>query len=204
MPRIMPMSQVIPVPRRWALLVALAAALVLTLVGAPVAHACSCDPRTFEEAVEGTDLIADITIQHQIDGTDGGTTYYAAVDAVWQGETSRTIEFSTEEAIASCGLGELEDGTSLLVWASGADGQYSSSWCALPVDAGPDVRARLTQELGSPADLSDQPIPRSEHPAPFSTRKAALPLAILAGAGVLVAGAGGIAVGAVLLLRRRR
>lgn len=193
----------LPLPRRWALLVALAAALVLTLAGAPVAHACSCMPQTFDEAVQNTDLIADLTIEHQIEGTDGEITYYAAVDRVWKGEESRTISFTTQEQTTACGLGSLEDGATLLVWASGADGEYSSTWCAIPSDAGPDVRERLSQELGAPTDLTDQPVPRSEHPVPFASRSVALLLALLAGAGLLVLGAGGIAVAAVLLLRRR-
>lgn len=197
------MLPVTSLPRRWALLVALAAGLVLTLVGAPVAHACSCIPRTFDEAVEGSDLIADLTIQHTIDRDGGEVTYYAAVDTVWKGEESRTISFTTYRETTACGLGALENGATLLVWASGADGEYSSSWCALPVDGGPDDRERLTQQLGTPTDLTDQPVPRSEHPVPFAERRAALPLAILAGAGLLVVGAGTIAVVAVLLLRRR-
>ena len=138
--------------------------LLLVLMGAPAAYACRCAGYNFEEAAESADLLADITIQHEIVGHDGDITYLAVVDTVWKGEESRTIEFTTQEQTTACGLGRLPEGTSLLVWARGESGSYSSSWCALPKDGGEDDRERLTELLGEPADLTDQPIPEPERP----------------------------------------
>ncbi|WP_345076049.1 hypothetical protein [Brachybacterium paraconglomeratum] len=146
------------------LLVMLAGLLMLVLVGAPSAYACDCMELTFEEAAANADLIADITIESEIEDVEGEVTYFAVVDTVWKGEESRTIEFTTHEWVASCGLGRIEAGTSLLVWASGEDGSYSSTWCALPADGGPDDPERLTELLGDPADLTDQPIPQPGEP----------------------------------------
>ncbi|WP_193105559.1 hypothetical protein [Brachybacterium sp. FME24] len=84
-----------------------------------------------------------------------------------------------------------------------ADGEYSSTRCALLIDGGLGDRVRLTQELGEPADLTDQSVPRLDPSAPFSSRPVTVGLAILAGAGALAVGAGVVAVVAMLVLRRR-
>lgn len=133
--------------------------LLLALAGAPAAHACSCVGHTFEEAVESADLIADVTVKHSLVEVAGDVTYYAVVDTVWKGEESRTIRLRTQEQGTACGLGRIPDGEKLLLWGSGADGEYSTTWCALPRNAGPDVRERLTGQLGEPADLTEQPVP---------------------------------------------
>lgn len=151
--------------------VLVAAVLMFSLVGAPYARACDCKVLSFEEAVEQADLIAEITIRAG-EGTDQSTepvVYRAAVERVWKGEETREIQFSTSAHVASCGLGAIPIGETLLVWASGADGSYSSTWCALPADAEDDVRAQLTREVGEPADLSDiplEPISGQESDAP--------------------------------------
>ncbi|MGO3209694.1 MAG: hypothetical protein ACTIJK_07870 [Brachybacterium sp.] len=175
------------------LLVMLAGLLMLVLVGAPSAYACDCMELTFEEAAANADLIADITIESEIEDVEGGVTYFAVVDTVWKGEESRTIEFTTHEWVASCGLGRIEAGTSLLVWASGEDGSYSSAWCALPADGGPDDPERLTELLGDPADLTDQPVPQPGEPG--GPPEQSMPAWALLGLGTA-----GLAVG-VLLVR---
>ncbi|MGA3486371.1 hypothetical protein ACA611_17405, partial [Lactiplantibacillus plantarum] len=72
--------------------------------------------------------------------------------------------------VASCGLGAIPIGETLLVWAAGSDGSYSSTWCALPSDAEDDVRAQLTREVGEPADLTDIPLEPIEKPmSPVAT-----------------------------------
>lgn len=153
------------------LLVLVAGVLMFSLVGAPYARACDCMPLSFEEAVDQADLIAEITIRDRIEPDEGAwaVTYHAAVERVWKGEESREIRFSTAKDIAACGLGAIPIGETLLVWASGADGSYSSTWCALPAHAEDDVRAQLTREVGEPADLSDiplEPIAEQESDAP--------------------------------------
>lgn len=187
------------------LLVLVAAVLMFSLVGAPYARACDCKVLSFEEAVEQADLIAEITIRAG-EGTDQSTepvVYRAAVERVWKGEETREIQFSTSAHVASCGLGAIPIGEALLVWASGSDGSYSSTWCALPSDAEDDVRAQLTREIGEPADLTDIPLEPIEEPmSPVVT--VGLVLGGLAALGIGLTVLAAIVVVTVVLLRRSR
>lgn len=187
------------------LLVLVAAVLMFSLVGAPYARACDCKVLSFEEAVEQADLIAEITIRSG-EGTDQSTepvVYRAAVERVWKGEETREIQFSTSAHVASCGLGAIPIGETLLVWASGSDGSYSSTWCALPSDAEDDVRAQLTREIGEPADLTDIPLEPIEEPmSPVVT--VGLVLGGLAALGIGLTVLAAIVVVTVVLLRRPR
>lgn len=185
--------------------VLVAAVLMFSLVGAPYARACDCKVLSFEEAVEQADLIAEITIRAG-EGTDQSTepvVYRAAVERVWKGEETREIQFSTSAHVASCGLGAIPIGETLLVWASGSDGSYSSTWCALPSDAEDDVRAQLTREIGEPADLTDIPLEPIEEPmSPVVT--VGLVLGGLAALGIGLTVLAAIVVVTVVLLRRPR
>lgn len=187
------------------LLVLVAAVLMFSLVGAPYARACDCKVLSFEEAVEQADLIAEITIRAG-EGTDQSTepvVYRAAVERVWKGEETREIQFSTSAHVASCGLGAIPIGETLLVWASGSDGSYSSTWCALPSDAEDDVRAQLTREIGEPADLTDISLEPIEEPmSPVVT--VGLVLGGLAALGIGLTVLAAIVVVTVVLLRRPR
>lgn len=187
------------------LLVLVAAVLTFSLVDAPYARACDCKVLSFEEAVEQADLIAEITIRAG-EGTDQSTepvVYRAAVERVWKGEETREIQFSTSAHVASCGLGAIPIGETLLVWASGSDGSYSSTWCALPSDAEDDVRAQLTREIGEPADLTDIPLEPIEEPmSPVVT--VGLVLGGLAALGIGLTVLAAIVVVTVVLLRRSR
>ena len=187
------------------LLVLVAAVLMFSLVGAPYARACDCKVLSFEEAVEQADLIAEITIRAG-EGTDQSTepvVYRAAVERVWKGEETREIQFSTSAHVASCGLGAIPIGETLLVWASGSDGSYSSTWCALPSDAEDDVRAQLTREVGEPADLTDIPLEPIEEPvSPVVT--VGLVIGGLAALGIGLTVLAAIVVVTVVLLRRSR
>lgn len=187
------------------LLVLVAAVLMFSLVGAPYARACDCKVLSFEEAVEQADLIAEITIRAG-EGTDQSTepvVYRAAVERVWKGEETREIQFSTSAHVASCGLGAIPIGETLLVWASGSDGSYSSTWCALPSDAEDDVRAQLTREIGEPADLTDIPLEPIEEPmSPVVT--VGLVLGGLAALGIGLTVLAAIVMVTVVLLRRPR
>lgn len=185
--------------------VLVAAVLMFSLVGAPYARACDCKVLSFEEAVEQADLIAEITIRAG-EGTDQSTepvVYRAAVERVWKGEETREIQFSTSAHVASCGLGAIPIGETLLVWASGSDGSYSSTWCALPSDAEDDVRAQLTREIGEPANLTDIPLEPIEEPmSPVVT--VGLVLGGLAALGIGLTVLAAIVVVTVVLLRRSR
>lgn len=187
------------------LLVLVAAVLMFSLVGAPYARACDCKVLSFEEAVEQADLIAEITIRSG-EGTDQSTepvVYRAAVERVWKGEETREIQFSTSAHVASCGLGAIPIGETLLAWASGSDGSYSSTWCALPSDAEDDVRAQLTREIGEPADLTDIPLEPIEEPvSPVVT--VGLVIGGLAALGIGLTVLAAIVVVTVVLLRRPR
>lgn len=182
-------------------LVLLAGVVLFCLVGVPYARACDCMPLSFEEAVEQADMIAEITVVGESgrDSDEWGITYVAAVERVWKGEESREIRFTTAEAIASCGLGRLPQGETLLVWASGADGSYSSTWCAIPAETEDDVRAQLTRELGEPADLSDQPMPSVDEPVRGADIGVLL---VVAAAGLILLVGVAAVVGAVILVRR--
>lgn len=149
------------VGRRARLLLTLVAGILLfALSGAGFAHACSCAPATLDEAIEERDLIAEVTIIGRAPLPSGrGATYEARVEKVWKGEESRRVLLSTSQHITACGLGYLPTGTTFLVWASGEDGSYSSSWCAIPDDVGSDARGALTAKVGEPTDLTDQPVP---------------------------------------------
>jgi hypothetical protein len=176
--------------------------LLFSLVSAPAAHACSCTALTFEQAADAADLIADVSVGSAL-GQDGSdVTYSAVVDTVWKGEESRTITLRTAEETTACGLGRIAAGTRLLVWATGADGAYSSTWCALPADGGPDDRERLTELLGEPADLTDQPVPAAAGGVELP------PTWVLVGgaavAGTILLNTTALVVAAVLVLRRRR
>lgn len=176
--------------RRSRLLAILSGLLLMVIAGVPAAHACDCMGYDFEEAVEAADLIADVTIEDEISDDSGEVTYFAVVETVWKGEESRTIEFTTHEQTASCGLGRIEAGTSLLVWASGADGSYSSTWCALPMDGGPEDRERLTGMLGEPADLTGRPVPEAGEPGGPPEQSVpvwAVSAVVIAGLGLFVA-----------------
>ena len=187
------------VRRRWTRLSLLIGLLALSLLAAPSAHACSCYPYSFEEAAGGADLIADITILDGSEDRDGMVTYSAVVDTVWKGEESRTIRFRSHAQAATCGLGPLEDGTSLLVWAYGEDGEYASSWCTQPTDRGPDDRDRLTELLGEPTDLTDQPVPQEAGTIPRPLLW--IPVALAVTAVLILRGTAAVSV---LMLHRRR
>jgi len=186
----------------------LVGAVLLVLVGAPSAYACDCMGYDFEEAVQAADLIADVTIEAEISDDEGDVTYFAVVETVWKGEESRTIEFRTHEQTTACGLGRIEAGTSLLVWASGSDGAYSSTWCALPMDGGPDDQERLTELLGEPADLTDKPVPEAGEPG--GPPEQSVPTGVIVAAAVAGLGLVGVVVlaGAILIAwqvgKRRR
>lgn len=186
-------------------LVLLTGVMLFCLVGVPYARACDCMPLSFEEAVEQADMIAEITIVGESgrDSDEWGITYVAAVERVWKGEESREIRFTTAEAIPSCGLGRLPEGKTLLVWASGADGRYSSTWCDIPAETEDDVRAQLTRELGEPADLSDQPVPTAEGPNDGAGLGVLRLLTVdVAAAGLILLVGVAALVGAVILVRR--
>lgn len=192
--------------RGGALFAALSALIVLMLAGAPSAYACSCFGYTFEEAVEAADLIADVTVHHDV-GTDadGRTVYVVVVDRVWKGEESRAVRLSTHAQTTACGLGTIEDGTELQIWASGSDGEYSTTWCAMPTDATGDDGPRLTERLGEPADLTDQPIPEEvDPPGPSSEQlRVALAAVALLGGGAVALRMTGLAIAMALVQRRR-
>ncbi|MGP9537268.1 hypothetical protein ACT3SP_04615 [Brachybacterium sp. AOP43-C2-M15] len=191
-----------PAHRGGLLLTLLVGLLVLVLASAPAAHACSCGETDFEEAAESADLIADLRIEHAISEEAGDVTYRAVVDTVWKGEESRTLRFTTSEEVTACGLGRIPDGTELLVWAFGGDGSYSTTWCALPVDGGPDDRERLTELLGEPADLTDQPVPLE--PESLQRPWSGVAVAVGAGAVALAIAVRATALAAVLALHGRR
>lgn len=144
-------------------------ALFMALTAAPIvssapAHACSCVGYDFQEAIDAADLVAEVTFREPVSRESTRVSYDVVVHQVWKGEASRQITIATDEYPTACGLGVIERNTTILVWAVGSDGRYSTSWCAIPVDGDPATnRDRLTANLGEPIDLSARPVtpPRS-------------------------------------------
>ncbi len=139
-------------------------ALIMTLaavpiVTAPPAHACSCFPPSFADAVQYTDLIALATFRERLTPLPGEVTYDVVLDKIWRGEERRQIKFTTADEITACGLGRIESGFSAVIWATGEKGEYTMSWCDIPMGAsGADVEQRLTWVLGEPTDLTREPV----------------------------------------------
>lgn len=185
-------------------LAATVAALLLALSAvaagpAPCSWACSCIPRTFDEAVAGSDLIATATVLSAEKQFDGDAIYELRLVQVWKGEHSSTVRLGTNTQTAACGLGVLEEGETLTLWASGADGEYGMSWCDYPTDAEDDTHAQLTRELGEP---HAPPAPPED-----DSLLADVPVIVVFAAGMgalLVGGLALIVLIAVVMLRRSR
>lgn len=188
---------------------AVASIALVATVPAPCAHACSCVEFTVDEAIDHADLIAQVTVIKRESGGEE-TTYQVAVDTQWKGPDERVITLSTSEDITACGLGRLKPGSSLLLWATGSGTDFSADWCSIPYDMPDDIEGTLTQKLGEPLDLTDQPTPTPEDPespsdSPFPIPDVALIVLIgIVVLGVLMVGAAVVVVAIVVATRGRR
>lgn len=159
------------------LVILTAATLVLQAHHAPAASACSCVGYDFEEAVEASDLIAEIEVARVLDNDQGDVSYRVAVERVWKGEHTNNVIMRTHEQTPACGLGRARVGDSWILWASGGQGSYSASWCHLPMDvSGAEMPERLTDYLGEPTSLEPYEELRDNATTPW----------ILGGVGVLM------------------
>lgn len=188
---------------------AVASIALVATVPAPCAHACSCVELTVDEAIDHADLIAQVTvINRKLSFKE--TTYQVAVDTQWKGPDERVITLSTSEDITACGLGRLKPGSSLLLWATGSGTDFSAGWCSIPYDMPDDIEGTLTQKLGEPLDLTDQPTPTPEDPespsdSPFPIPDVALIVLIGIGVlGVLMVGAAVVVIAILVATRGRR
>lgn len=137
-----------------AMVMTVMAAVALQMYHAPAASACSCVGYTFEEAVETSDLIAEIEVARILDNDHGDISYRVAVERVWKGEHTNNVIMRTHEQTPACGLGRARVGDSWILWATGGEGSYGASWCHLPMDvSSAEMPGRLTDYLGEPAQL---------------------------------------------------
>lgn len=142
------------------LLMLLGAVILVIALPLPWALACSCDPSTVEEAIEERDLIATGVATGVLSEDGGAVTYAMTLVTVWKGEEVGTIRFTTNEEPVSCGLGRLTVGEEVRLWATGAGGEYSMTWCAIPAEGLEiDVDAQLTAALGEPWENPDPGLP---------------------------------------------
>lgn len=172
-------------------------ALAVPVLRASPAYACSCMPMTLDESIENADLIAEVTVHQQIGMDDYREIYEVEVREIWKGEQTGRIQLATSSQTTACGLGAIPRGTEMRLWASGENGRYSATWCALPPGSGGpgSVTAALEHWFG-------QPTPAPAYEPPLSVRALGFilsPGGVVTGVAVVL----GLVLGATWLLWRR-
>ena len=121
--------------------------LVLLCLSATAAHACSCtEPPPPQDALKDATAVFTGRVLTAVPEGGNAYTYTLKVHAVWKGSAAPEAKVATSD-VAMCGLW-MEPGSELLVYASGAEDELSTSNCSRskPVAvAGPDFA-----ELGEP------------------------------------------------------
>ena len=130
---------------RWAPYAVRTAALGMLLATAGVlvaqapAHACKCVNTTTAEDAAAADAVFSGTVRetHKPEPDDSGrikglVTYVVDVDRVYKEEgtvVTGTVQVSSQQASASCGLGNLPPGTEYLFFAKARDAGFRASSC---------------------------------------------------------------------------
>ncbi len=140
-------------------LLAGALAMFFTLViAAPVAAACDCDTFTLQEQVDSADVVARVVVEASkvVDHEEGGEQVVLTVRPthVWKGEVVSKFTVMTAVDEPECGLGALEEGTDLLLFADELDGKYSADRCGGTTGASESVVAAL-REVAGPGESID-------------------------------------------------
>ena len=143
-------------------LLVIAVVSAVTSGGVPVALACSCAERSFEELAADAHAIFEARVA-AIEPTDGGA-LRAQLEVVqtWRGASSEHVEIRTAGSPAACGY-PFEVGRSYLVLASRSEGGLVVSLCGgtRPMEDASDERLSLGSGV-IPVDVVDEPEPERE------------------------------------------
>ena len=143
------------------LLAMLAGSIGIAWGPAAVASACSCAISTPTENASRAVLVAEGVVG-AVDAPADPTSstdpriFAVALERVWKGEAARTIEVTTPNNSASCGLDNVTEGMRIIVFATHTDvmGEPIEGWGSILCDGtGPvdeTVTAELTTALGEP------------------------------------------------------
>jgi len=129
------------------------ATLFVIVASAPVASACSCADLTLQEQVDSADVVARVIVEKAkvAEREDGGKQVVLTMrpTRVWKGKVVSKFPVTTALDIPECGLGALEDGTDLLLFASELEGKYSAERCGGTTEASEEGIAALVELAGN-------------------------------------------------------
>ncbi len=122
------------------------------LLSTSVAAACSCAEMDMAQKVDGADVVARVIVEKSAvaEREDGGEHVLLTVRPlhVWKGDVVSKFPLTTALESEECGLGLIEEGTDLLLFAHESEGQYSAERCAGTSDASESVMAELIEAAG--------------------------------------------------------
>lgn len=140
------------------------ATLFVLVATASVASACSCAGLTLQEQVDSADVVARVIVEKTkvAESEDGGKQVILTMrpTRVWKGEVVSKFPVTTALDIPECGLGDLEEGTDLLLFATELEGKYSAERCGGTTEASEAGAAALV-ELAGPGKFIE-PVVRDE------------------------------------------
>ncbi len=129
------------------------------LVAAAPAHACKCVNTTTAEDAAAADAVFSGTVREtrkpepdQSGRVKGLVTYLVDVDRVYKEEgtvVTDTVQVSSQQASASCGLGNLPPGTEYLFFATARDAGFRAGSCGGSRPATDDAVADVEAVLGT-------------------------------------------------------
>lgn len=181
------------------LLLAAAGALAVVVSTAAPASACSCVGGGDAAHLERSDVVFAGEVLDR-SRADSQIEYLFAVDRVFKGEAPSTAEVSTADQGTACGLTDLQDGVTYLVYAHGGDGALGTSSCS-------GTRTVSAVNLDEVEAVLGRGGPPTSAPAPTAASDATLGATSLADRGpalALVGGGAAAVIVAGLLIGRRR
>ncbi len=113
--------------------------VLATLTGLVIASvpavACDCIPKTTSEQADSADVVARVIIERtrvgkpDRNGHGQQVSFTMRPTHVWKGDVTSQFILTSELEIPACGLGALNEGTDLLVFAHQGEEGMSASWC---------------------------------------------------------------------------
>ena len=133
--------------------------VALEFGGAPSAAACSCVASSLADTMNDSALIAKVQVTSVEPGLEpgGARTYTISPVTVWKGDISAAAQLTTHPETTACGLGELRQGDTQIVWANGHNDRYSAGWCAYPMEPWTEVEPALVAAYGPPRQYQQDP-----------------------------------------------
>lgn len=129
------------------------ATLFVLVASVSAAAACSCAGLTLQEQVDSADVVARVIVEKAkvAEREDGGKQVVLTMRPthVWKGGVVSKFPVTTALDIPECGLGALEEGTDLLLFASELEGKYSAERCGGTSEASEAGIAALVELSGS-------------------------------------------------------